>query len=174
MTFQPVQRSKKSTKQPWTPGLVCNDQGCYYKADSDTLAWLKELFDGFDTDKYDCCWPFICILLLAAISHAFQHLMQHCVTDSMFCNFSGNRDGAITKDDLKGLLRQTNSFLEPAALVSSTPWLAEVFGLLTLDQPLVKQYLNHLLLGTLREAAQCSSAKLRCGCVCRNGCQKLS
>lgn len=31
------------------------------------------------------------------------------------------RDGAVTKDDLKVLLRQTNSFLEPAALVSTLP-----------------------------------------------------
>lgn len=30
------------------------------------------------------------------------------------------RDGAITKDDLKVLLRQTNSYLEPVALVSSS------------------------------------------------------
>ena len=51
LTFSPVKRSKKTSSQPWTPGLVCNEEGCHYKADSDTLAWLKDLFDDIDTDK---------------------------------------------------------------------------------------------------------------------------
>lgn len=81
LTIQPLQRSSKSSEQPWSSGILCTEDDCSYKADQRTVAWLKDLFAGLDTD----------------------------------------RDGAITKGDLKSLLRQTNSYLEPVAL----DWLSE-------------------------------------------------
>lgn len=81
LTIQPLQQSSRASEQPWSSGIVCTEDNCSYKADQRTVAWLKDLFDGLDTD----------------------------------------RDGAITKTDLKSLLRQTNSYLEPVAL----DWLSE-------------------------------------------------
>lgn len=50
LTFQPLQKVKKGA-QPFTSGLVCTDKECQYKADEGTVAWLRELFDGLDTDR---------------------------------------------------------------------------------------------------------------------------
>ena len=51
LTIQPLQRTSKGTSQPWSSGIVCTEENCSYKADSRTLAWLRELFDGLDIDR---------------------------------------------------------------------------------------------------------------------------
>ncbi|DBA99677.1 TPA: hypothetical protein ACH3X3_012233 [Trebouxia sp. C0006] len=81
LTIQPLQRSSKTSEQPWSSGILCTGENCSYKADPRTVAWLKDLFNDLDS----------------------------------------NGDGAITKGDLKSLMRQTNSYLEPVAL----DWLSE-------------------------------------------------
>lgn len=81
LTIQPLQRTSKNSEQPWSSGILCTQENCSYKADSRTVAWLKDLFNGLDSDG----------------------------------------DGAITKGDLKSLMRQTNSYLDPVAL----DWLSE-------------------------------------------------
>lgn len=53
LTFQPLQKSKKGTTQPWSSGIVCTDKECNYKADEGTVAWLRELFIGLDVDRYN-------------------------------------------------------------------------------------------------------------------------
>ena len=52
LTFQPLQTVKKGSAQPWTSGIVCTDKECQYKADEGTVAWLRELFNGLDVDRY--------------------------------------------------------------------------------------------------------------------------
>ncbi|KAL3154100.1 hypothetical protein ABBQ32_013636 [Trebouxia sp. C0010 RCD-2024] len=90
LTIQPLKRSSKGGEQSWTSGIVCTEENCSYKADSQTLSWLKDLFDGLDVD----------------------------------------RDGAITKRDLKTLICQTNRHLAPVAL----DWLSEAQLGQTFDQ----------------------------------------
>ena len=65
LTIQPLQRSSKGSENSWSSGIVCTEENCSYKADPRTLSWLKELFDGLDTDRYGyvtakCC---ACLLL---------------------------------------------------------------------------------------------------------------
>ena len=60
LTLQPLQRSSKGSEPSWSSGIVCTEENCSYKTDARTLSWLKELFDGLDTDRYDyitadCC-----------------------------------------------------------------------------------------------------------------------
>ena len=52
LTIQPLQRGSRGSEQSWSSGIVCTEENCSYKADPRTLAWLKELFDGLDTDRY--------------------------------------------------------------------------------------------------------------------------
>lgn len=52
LTIQPLQRTSKGTQQSWSSGIVCTEENCSYKADPRTLAWLKELFEGLDVDRY--------------------------------------------------------------------------------------------------------------------------
>lgn len=53
LTIQPLQRSSKGTGPSWSSGIVCTGENCSYKADPRTVAWLKDLFDGLDTDRFD-------------------------------------------------------------------------------------------------------------------------
>ena len=109
LTIQPLQRSSKGSEPSWSSGIVCTEENCSYKTDARTLSWLKELFDGLDTDRYgyvtaDCCAG---LLLNQSPRHNFRILL---------C-----RDGGITKIDLKALIRQTNNHLGPVALVRPCP-----------------------------------------------------
>lgn len=112
LTIQPLQRSSNISEQPWSSGILCTGEHCSYKADSRTVAWLKDLFDGLDSNGY-------------GLSPAAQHLPQsnklpaseHVLARAAVV-LHVYRDGAITKGDLKSLMRQTNSYLEPVALVS--------------------------------------------------------
>lgn len=74
LTIQPLQRSSKGSEQSWSSGIVCTEENCSYKADPRTLSWLKELFDGLDTDRYGYVTAVCCAGLLLCQS---PHL--HCL-----------------------------------------------------------------------------------------------
>lgn len=105
LTIQPLKRSSKGGEQSWTSGIVCTEENCSYKADSQTLSWLKDLFDGLDVDRYGYsaadCWADL------LLNQRYRELDKQVVC----------RDGAITKRDLKTLICQTNRHLAPVALV---------------------------------------------------------
>jgi len=112
LTIQPLQRSSKSSEQPWSSGILCTKENCSYKADSRTVAWLKDLFNGLDSNGYGLS-PAAQYLLHSNKLLASEHVLARpAVVLHVY------RDGAITKGDLKSLMRQTNSYLEPIALVS--------------------------------------------------------
>ncbi len=52
LTIQPLQRSSTSGERPWSSGILCTEENCSYKADERTVAWLRDLFDGLDVDRY--------------------------------------------------------------------------------------------------------------------------
>ena len=112
LTIQPLQRSSKTSEQPWSSGILCTGENCSYKADSRTVAWLKDLFDGLDSDGYGLP-PAAQNLPQANNVPASEHILARAAVV-----LNVYRDGAITKGDLKSLMRQTNSYLEPIALVS--------------------------------------------------------
>lgn len=107
LTIQPLKRSSKGGEQSWTSGIVCTEENCSFKADSRTLSWLKDLFDGLDVDRYGCTPPDCWAELL--FNQRYRELDNQVVC----------RDGAITKHDLKTLICQTNRHLGPVALVRS-------------------------------------------------------
>ena len=52
LTIQPLQRSSKTSEQPWSSGILCTGENCSYKADPRTVAWLKDLFNDLDSNGY--------------------------------------------------------------------------------------------------------------------------
>ena len=51
LTIQPLQQTNKSKDRPWSSGIVCTQEECNFKADERTTRWLRELFDGLDSDR---------------------------------------------------------------------------------------------------------------------------
>ncbi len=111
LTIQPLQRSSKTSEQPWSSGILCTGENCSYKADSRTVAWLKDLFNGLDSNGYGLS-PAAQLLQSNKLPASEHVLAWAALVLDVY------RDGAITKGDLKSLMRQTNSYLEPVALVS--------------------------------------------------------
>lgn len=83
LTIQPLQRSSKNSEQPWSSGILCTGENCSYKADSRTVAWLKDLFDGLDSDRYVChLLPSACCSQISYLHQGWSwHGLQWC---SMF------------------------------------------------------------------------------------------
>ena len=52
LTIRPLQKSGKHGGQPWSSGILCTEDNCSHKADARTVAWLKNLFEELDTDRY--------------------------------------------------------------------------------------------------------------------------
>ena len=116
LTIQPLQRSSKGSGPSWSSGIVCTEENCSYKTDARTLEWLKELFDGLDTDRYGYVTADCCAGLLLTRAHVTLRML--------LC-----RDGGITKTDLKTLIRQTNNHLGPVALVRPFPAYVQLVSL---------------------------------------------
>ena len=89
LTIQPLQRSSKSSEQPWSSGILCTEDDCSYKANQRTVAWLKDLFTGLDTDRYSHWATAFCLLRLTSARFAGCMIHGCCSFPQGWCHHQG-------------------------------------------------------------------------------------